>query len=465
MGAKGNGMTEKTGLSGGMLGAVAGGVAVVVAVLGWQLWPRPTQSPPPAPAAPLAPAPLAATPTPPAPPAPAGPAPAVPAPVASQPAPPRFDTFRLGDDGTAIVAGIGAGGTAVDILVDGAVVAQAAIDRAGRFAAIFALPPAPQPRNLTLRMKLADGNYLDSAESVVIAPVLPPVATAEPAPPPAMAEVASAGTAPAEAPPTQTIAQAPMPVAPAAPAAPVAEASAAPQAPTAPQPVIAAQPAVAQAPEAVPVPPTVATAPAPQTPAAAEPAPLAAAPTPQPEPAAMPAQPSNLLVSDQGVRVLRPASDAPLAIDAISYSAEGAVRVSGKGGAGAFIRVYLNNAPQIDTLADDTGAWHGTLPPVTPGLYTLRADQIDAAGKVAARSETPFLREAPEALAAAGALAAGSGDTQVVTVQPGYTLWGIARQRYGRGIEYVKVFEANRGQIRNPDLIYPGQVFSLPQPE
>ena len=51
------------------------------------------------------------------------------------------------------------------------------------------------------------------------------------------------------------------------------------------------------------------------------------------------------------------------------------------------------------------------------------------------------------------------------TVQPGNTLWAIARERYGEGIMYVMVFEANRDRIRNPDLIYPGQVFVLPTAE
>ena len=50
----------------------------------------------------------------------------------------------------------------------------------------------------------------------------------------------------------------------------------------------------------------------------------------------------------------------------------------------------------------------------------------------------------------------------VVTVQPGNTLWAIARERYGQGILYVRVFKENKGKIRDPDLIYPGQVFSLP---
>jgi len=47
-------------------------------------------------------------------------------------------------------------------------------------------------------------------------------------------------------------------------------------------------------------------------------------------------------------------------------------------------------------------------------------------------------------------------------VQPGSTLWAISREHYGEGVLYVRVFEANRERIRDPDLIYPGQVFALP---
>ena len=54
-------------------------------------------------------------------------------------------------------------------------------------------------------------------------------------------------------------------------------------------------------------------------------------------------------------------------------------------------------------------------------------------------------------------------EISAITVQPGNTLWGISRERYGEGILYVRVFEANRDKIRNPDLIYPGQVFVLPE--
>ena len=63
---------------------------------------------------------------------------------------------------------------------------------------------------------------------------------------------------------------------------------------------------------------------------------------------------------------------------------------------------------------------------------------------------------------AAATSGAPSGPVQAITVQPGHTLWAIARERYGAGLLSVRLFEANASQIRDPDLIYPGQVFDLP---
>jgi len=47
-------------------------------------------------------------------------------------------------------------------------------------------------------------------------------------------------------------------------------------------------------------------------------------------------------------------------------------------------------------------------------------------------------------------------------VQPGNSLWRLARESYGDGLRYTVIYEANKDQIANPDLIYPGQVFSIP---
>ena len=48
---------------------------------------------------------------------------------------------------------------------------------------------------------------------------------------------------------------------------------------------------------------------------------------------------------------------------------------------------------------------------------------------------------------------------------PGNTLWQIARQLYGTGVRYTLIFRENSEQIQDPDLIYPGQMFRLPDRE
>jgi len=49
------------------------------------------------------------------------------------------------------------------------------------------------------------------------------------------------------------------------------------------------------------------------------------------------------------------------------------------------------------------------------------------------------------------------------TVKKGDTLWGVAKTFLGNGAKYNQIFEANKGIIKNPNLIYPGQVLRLPQ--
>jgi len=49
-----------------------------------------------------------------------------------------------------------------------------------------------------------------------------------------------------------------------------------------------------------------------------------------------------------------------------------------------------------------------------------------------------------------------------VIVQPGNSLWRIARRVYGEGIRYSVIYRANQERIGDPDLIYPGQIFIVP---
>lgn len=52
--------------------------------------------------------------------------------------------------------------------------------------------------------------------------------------------------------------------------------------------------------------------------------------------------------------------------------------------------------------------------------------------------------------------------TKTYTVKKGDTLWGIAKKYYGNGAKYTQIYNANKGKIKNPNLIYVGQVFTIP---
>jgi nucleoid-associated protein YgaU len=69
------------------------------------------------------------------------------------------------------------------------------------------------------------------------------------------------------------------------------------------------------------------------------------------------------------------------------------------------------------------------------------------------------------ASASAGGAAAGGGaaaSARTYTVKPGDTLSKIAKEHLGNANAYMKIFEANKDQLSNPDLIKPGQVLRLP---
>lgn len=177
--------------------------------------------------------------------------------------------------------------------------------------------------------------------------------------------------------------------------------------------------------------------------------------------------PTVMIADVSGVKIVSkvPASgeNPEISLDAISYDEEGALTLAGRGVPSGLLRLYLNNAVIGETTTDALGAWSYDASALEPGVYTLRIDQLNAdASKVLARMETPFKREARSKLQEQLSAAESPARINVVTVQPGNTLWGISRERYGQGILYVQVFEANRDKIRDPDLIYPGQIFNLP---
>lgn len=185
-------------------------------------------------------------------------------------------------------------------------------------------------------------------------------------------------------------------------------------------------------------------------------------------PAGQPAASPNLVVGADGVRVLAaPEAMSSVALDTITYDPAGDVVLSGRAPEGGFVQIYVDNQPITTSRIAQGGTWRSDLPDIDTGIYTLRVDEVDAEGAVVSRIETPFKREDSSDVAAVMAeeVAADGFDIAMRTVQPGNTLWAIAEERFGEGIMYVAVFEANRDIIRDPDLIYPGQVFTLPPVE
>lgn len=215
-----------------------------------------------------------------------------------------------------------------------------------------------------------------------------------------------------------------------------------------------------------------------------------------------------------------PNSKLPVTLDTVDYNDKGDIVFSGRAGSGANVRLYVDNKPVGDTAAAKDGKWsYQGKSEIPPGNHSLRVDHINESGKVLNRIELPFHREEPERVVAlkepepgsieapaaepvpaakvqqppkpgqtaevpaetpstgqsaapqeekVAATAPASGTEPLkprvgkIVIQPGNNLWKLSRVIYGRGIDYTVIYEANRAQIRNPNRIYPGQIFTTP---
>ena len=175
------------------------------------------------------------------------------------------------------------------------------------------------------------------------------------------------------------------------------------------------------------------------------------------------------------------------------------LQVKGSAEANATVRLYLNGSFVADASAGADRQWSLTIEHgMAPGLYTMRADEIDRAdGRVLARAEAPFAYPL-HPTAAGPSLASDGGATprepsrrplsprpfrrhpspastpvvhadgpsdkppahvvvaevQTTTVVRGDNLWDLARRYYGDGMQFRQIYEANSSQIRGsqPDL-------------
>jgi nucleoid-associated protein YgaU len=199
-----------------------------------------------------------------------------------------------------------------------------------------------------------------------------------------------------------------------------------------------------------------------------------------------------------------------VAVDAVEIEGN-KIFVAGTAEPGKVIRVYANDIFLGEATASKVGRFLvEAMRELAVGDYIIRADMLDPEGrKVIARAAVPFQRQAGESVAAV-APSAGSGAAQAstdghedspaktgtatgsgqmelpplgnaITKEPPTivgaklqeadgaviirrhdTLWQISRRVYGRGIRYSTIYLANQDEIQDPDLIYPGQVFRVP---
>lgn len=334
--------------------------------------------------------------------------------VETAPMPPVVDTLRVDADGEVLIAGRADPMAEVAVVVAGQEVARTAADASGGFVTFASLTPSAQTRSMILVVD-PDGAAVKSEQSYFIAPIAAPAM-----------EVAALEE-------------------------PVSELSVS----------ASEEPSVSEAVEE--------TEQHDQAASAVEEDELPAATPNDAETPQEPATPTIIVADQDGVRVVQPAGAGPevldnVALDTITYDPTGEVQIAGRAQGDGFVTVYLDNQPITTSRIAEGGGWRTDLPDIDTGVYTLRVDEVDRKGTVVSRIETPFKREEPEVVAEVLSEQTDepSFEVAMTTVQPGATLWAIAETRFGAGIRYVEVFEANRDRIKNPDLIYPGQVFRVP---
>ncbi|MDB5612440.1 MAG: hypothetical protein JWQ22_93 [Devosia sp.] len=396
-----------------------------------------------------------------------------------------FGLLRAEPDGSVVIAGSGTPGSEIEIYSDDNLLGTAMVEPSGDWVFVPDAPIVPGGTEITLAEAGKPGR---AAQSFVV--VINDDKSSEPlvvaSTPGAASDVLQGLNRPAidtttqmaaadpvaQPAPAPTTAATPMPaVTPPAPATPTAQPAATPSA-TATAPAVTP----AAAPAATPATPAAVSTPAPTAPA-----PMVATADPAPAPTSAPAASA-------------PGAIAPT-IDAIEIEG-GRSFIAGAGTEGATIRLYVDDSFIADSVVED-GRWlieGGNV--LTKPTQRVRIDMLNAgSAEVASRAEVNFEVDLPanvpvtavaEAVApavepatvATDAPAADSVPTLVAVsigepdserfasgkaiIRRGDNLWTIARRVYGEGMRYTTIYEANTGQIRDPNRIYPGQVFELP---
>ena len=144
-----------------------------------------------------------------------------------------------------------------------------------------------------------------------------------------------------------------------------------------------------------------------------------------------------------------------LAPRSLAWGAGGELVVSGVSRGGSSVVAEAAGSPFGNTAVGADGAWQvaGRVDMDRPSRV-MRFLLRDDAGEAVASYELPV---------ATRDLSQGLDGSRLVIVQRGDALWRIAFQSYGEGVKYVDIVRRNAAAINDPDLIFPNQIFAIPQ--
>ena len=140
-------------------------------------------------------------------------------------------------------------------------------------------------------------------------------------------------------------------------------------------------------------------------------------------------------------------------VKTIFFNENGFVSIKGKVNFGKKIEIYINKKI-METIKIENSKWQYNSDKIIDfGLHDLLVVLKSDKDKILDKITLPFMRvempynDVPE---------------NFILIKPGDMLWTIAYRLYGDPFKYIQIFEENKDQITNPDLIFPGQLFSIP---
>lgn len=148
-------------------------------------------------------------------------------------------------------------------------------------------------------------------------------------------------------------------------------------------------------------------------------------------------------------------------IRSLSWENKSTLRLSGFASGGYSMRAYFDDqfiaSIELDSAPTDNKAYRWSM--VAEALmqpnrnYPLLAELIDKNGNVIKKSSINVSLEA---------LAIGEDGSEMMVIHKGDALWRIAYRAYGQGVRYVDIFKRNNERINDPNLIFPNQIFAIP---